>query len=260
MTAAALVPPRKATATPEFGLAHGFIYLTAVIFFLLGTLLVFDSFDERVASMEPDPLFGFGTGMLLRFAGALHLTLSLYLFAGRDMFKKELFVAWTGFNHGIYLAGLALIKAHWPYPGVRFIAWKLDLGTWTVTLWWMALIGYLFCGSIVGVATEWSRSGKIWMRAFMVCWQKIRLAMLSAKPTQETDEATSTKFDCPSPADTVRSGNGNAGSSAKTVGRRSAATAAIQERKLVVQRVKVELWFQKPLRKPRITQGLAASL
>src|SRR5207249_1125911 len=121
---------------------------------VIGLLMLLISLADIPPLWEQDVVLGLTTRTVLVMTGVLHLMLSGYLFAARDLMNQGIVTFWAGLNHLIYALGLVLLKAAAPFPIVVSVAWKLGISSRLAEIGWKLLIGYLLFGSLVILVLE----------------------------------------------------------------------------------------------------------
>lgn len=164
----------EAKAKPVLRFLKGYIQATAALFAMIGLVMLLIALDDVPPLRQRDALFGLTTRTVLVLAGVLHLTLSGYLFAARDLMNQGMVALWAGLNHLAYALGMAWVKAAAPLPAVVLVGWKLGIRPQVVGICWNLFIAYLALGSLLILRLEWRRLKQLEAAAFLKRWHAMR--------------------------------------------------------------------------------------
>lgn len=165
---------RKAKDEARLRLAKRLVYAAAVIFAVVGLVMLYGAKDEIPPLGQPDPVFGRSTGKLLMVAGFLHLAIGGCLLATRDPMKLGLVACWAGFNYIVYLAGVAWLKAAGGIPALVVLGWELGVSANLIHVAWRWFIVYLVVDGLLLVTLEHRRLQRLEAEAYLKHWHEVR--------------------------------------------------------------------------------------
>ena len=142
---------------------------------VMGFFMLFSALGSVPPLWQSDALFGLTTRTVLVLTGVLHLAVSSYLFAGRDLMNKGIIAVWAGCNHIVYYVGIVwVMKVAPPLPAEVALAWSAGLSSQAIDLLWKVIIAYLFVGGPAVVTLEWRRLKELQIETFVKDWGEAR--------------------------------------------------------------------------------------
>ncbi len=176
----------KAKSDRILNCVKGYIYLTATALGLIGLFLLFTVWATRNNNDWwlgwHDPLLGINNRAMLILGAILHLGVSAYLFAARDLTNRSLAVLWTGLNHLIYYVGVLLMEPSALPNTERFIGWRLRLQPAAVDTQWKFFQAYLAVTSSLILFLLWRHSKRLRKETWLKNWLDTRTGQPKEKP------------------------------------------------------------------------------
>lgn len=157
-----------------FWFLNGYIYLTAFLLAGIGILLIYSAYGSTRLLAQKEVLFGVTNKTVLLTAGVLHLVLSGYLFAARNLFARGMMTLWWGSTHIFYYFGTVWLKPAAISPLIKIIGKRLHHEARQVDFYWKTFIGYLIVGSVLHLAILLCRAKQKKKEAFDQHWQEVR--------------------------------------------------------------------------------------
>jgi DNA-directed RNA polymerase subunit RPC12/RpoP len=155
-------------------LSRDYVYASATMFAIMGLVTLFSASGDVSLLRQEDALFGVTTRVLLLLTGILHLAISTYLFAGRDLMNRGIAVLWAGTCHIYYLVGMVVMKIQSPFPAVMLVAWKVGVSAKVIGILWILLIAFFLLGGVMLLALEWRRLKQVEQEMYLQRWSKMR--------------------------------------------------------------------------------------
>lgn len=152
----------------------GYVYSTAGVLVAVSLVMLLAAFEDWALLRRRDALFGVTIRTVLIVAGLLHLAISGWVLATRDVVNQALLLLWAGVNHVFYYAGLAWLKAATPLPILRVLGMKVGIHARTLDFCWKLWMAYLVVGSLLVLVFEWRRRKRLATEAFFLHWRKTR--------------------------------------------------------------------------------------
>ena len=160
------------------------VHLAAAALAAVGLMLLFSSAGRHSLFRQPDALLGLSNRTLLALLGLLHLGISVWLIATKDVMTQGLVLLWWGVNCSVYFVGMSWLKTVSPLPVVKLVAWKLGASPRTLGFCWGVLVFYLVLGSLAHLLLERRRRKREESEAFIRRWRQSREQGASAEAPQ----------------------------------------------------------------------------
>jgi hypothetical protein len=181
---------------------------------LFGLLILLITLVDIPPLRQRDALFGLTTRTVLVLAGVLHLAVSGYLLAGRDLMNQGIVVLSASWYHVLYGVGMAwVMKVAAPFPAVVAVAWKVGVSAKVADICWKLFIAYQVLGGVLVVALEWGRLKRLRMEIFLKYWVEVRKNEVTRCPSNLRNltnremshkAVPEFKFSCPSCGQHIR--------------------------------------------------------
>ncbi len=153
---------------------RAYTLFTSLVLVVMTLVMLAASLEDWALLRRRDALLGVTIRTVLIVAGLLHLVISGWVFATRDVVNQALLLLWVGVNHLVYRAGLAWLKAATPLPILRVLGMKVGIPARTLDFCWKLWMAYLVIGSLVVLVLAWRRRKRLATEAFFLDWRKTR--------------------------------------------------------------------------------------
>ena len=153
---------------------HAWAVGAAVVFGLLGLVLLLAGAENGPPWQKADAIFGVSTRTVLRVGGSVHLLLAGYMAFARNPLSQGLLALWLGLNYTVYRIGLMWMGAESPLPVLQCTGDAVGIKPQTLSTSWTWFTVYLMAGGVLLLLVEWRRWKRIEAESFMERWREMR--------------------------------------------------------------------------------------